>query len=181
MKKQNRVLLKISGESLMGKEKFGYDNETIDQICQDIQEVYGLGYQLCLVVGGGNICRGAAISGAGIDKATADYMGMLATVINAMALQNKLEGKGLHTRVVSAIPIATIIEQYIRSKAIRHLEKGKIVIFASGTGNPFFTTDTGSVLRAIEMNCSIVLKGTQVDGVYSEDPKKITKLKGIVD
>jgi uridylate kinase len=175
MKKQNRVLLKISGEALMGKEKFGHDNTIIDQICEDIKEVYDLGYEVCLVVGGGNICRGVTVAEVGIERATADYMGMLATVINAIAVQSKLESKGLYTRVVSAIPIVTIVEQYIRRKAIRHLEKGRIVIFASGTGNPFFTTDTGAVLRAIEMNCSIILKGTQVDGVYSEDPKKNNK------
>ena len=175
MKKQNRILLKISGEALMGKEKFGHDNTVIDQICEDIREVYNLGYEVCLVVGGGNICRGATVTEVGIERATGDYMGMLATVINAIALQSKLESKGLYTRVVSAIPIITIVEQYIRRKAIRHLEKGRIVIFASGTGNPFFTTDTGAVLRAIEMNCCFLLKGTQVDGVYNEDPKKNTK------
>ena len=172
MKKQNRILLKISGEALMGSEKFGHDNTIIDQICQDVKEVHDLGYEICLVVGGGNICRGATVAEVGIERATADYMGMLATVINAIALQSKLESKSLFTRVVSAIPIITIVEQYIRRKAIRHLEKGRVVIFASGTGNPFFTTDTGAVLRAIEMNCSLILKGTKVDGVYSEDPKK---------
>ena len=175
MKKQNRILLKISGEALMGKEKFGHDNTMIDQICEDIKEVYDLGYEVCLVVGGGNICRGVTVAEVGIERATADYMGMLATVINAIALQSKLESKSLYTRVVSAIPIITIVEQYIRRKAIRHLEKGRIVIFAAGTGNPFFTTDTGGVLRAIEMNCSLILKCTQVDGVYSEDPKKNSK------
>ncbi|MFQ3307148.1 MAG: uridylate kinase [Candidatus Midichloriaceae bacterium] len=171
MKKQNRVLLKISGEALMGNEKFGHDNTIIDQICQDVKEVYNLGYEVCLVVGGGNICRGADVADVGIERATADYMGMLATVINAIALQSKLEQKGLYTRVASAIPIVTIVEQYIRRKAIRHLEKGRIVIFAAGTGNPFFTTDTGAVLKAIEMNCCYVLKGTKVDGVYTSDPK----------
>ena len=159
----------------MGKEKFGHDNTVIDQICEDIKEVYNLGYEICLVVGGGNICRGATVTEVGIERATGDYMGMLATVINAIALQSKLESKGLYTRVISAIPIVTIVGQYIRRKAIRHLEKGRIVIFASGTGNPFFTTDTGAVLRAIEMNCCLLLKGTQVDGVYSEDPKKNAK------
>jgi uridylate kinase len=174
MEKRNRVLLKISGEALMGQEKFGHDNTIIDQICEDIKEVHDLGYEICLVVGGGNICRGAAVAEVGIERATADYMGMLATVINAIALQSKLESKGLYTRVASAIPIITIVEQYIRRKAIRHLEKGRIVIFASGTGNPFFTTDTCAVLRAVEMNCYLVLKGTKVDGVYSDDPKKNT-------
>ena len=156
----------------MGSEKFGHDNTIIDQICEDVKEVHDLGYEICLVVGGGNICRGATVAEVGIERATADYMGMLATVINAIALQSKLESKSLFTRVVSAIPIITIVEQYNRRKAIRHLEKGRVVIFASGTGNPFFTTDTGAVLRAIEMNCSLILKGTKVDGVYSEDPKK---------
>lgn len=175
MKTQNRILLKISGESLMGQKKFGHDDIIIDQICEDIKEVYNLGYEICLVVGGGNICRGTTAVESGIERATGDYMGMLATVINAIALQSKLENKGLHTRVISAIPIVTIVEQYIRRKAIRHLEKGRIVIFASGTGNPFFTTDTGAVLRAVEMNCCVILKGTQVDGVYAEDPKKNAK------
>ena len=178
MKKRNRILLKISGEALMGKEKFGHDNQIIDQICEDIKEVYNMGeYDISLVVGGGNICRGPVVSEVGIERPTADYMGMLATVINAIALQSKLESKGLYTRVVSAVPIITIVEQYIRRKAIRHLEKGRILIFASGTGNPFFTTDTGAILRGIEMNCSIILKGTKVDGVYSEDPKKNIKAK----
>ena len=177
MKKQNRILLKISGEALMGKENFGHDNQKIDKICEDIKQVYDSGYEICLVVGGGNICRGATVAEVGIERPTADYMGMLATVINAIALQSKLESKGLYTRVVSAVPIVTIVEQYIRRKVIRHLEKGRIIIFASGTGNPFFTTDTGAVLRAIEMNCSVILKGTQVDGVYSQDPKKNSKAK----
>ena len=177
MKKQNRLLLKISGEALMGKEKFGYDNQKVDKICEDIKQVYDLGYEICLVIGGGNICRGAQVAEIGIERATADYMGMLATVINAIALQSKLESKGLYTRVVSAVPIVTIVEQYIRRKVIRYLEKGRIIIFASGTGNPFFTTDTGAVLRAIEMNCSVILKGTQVDGVYSQDPKKNHKAR----
>ena len=172
MKKQNRILLKISGEALMGNGKFGHDNVVINQICDDIKEVYDAGYEVCLVVGGGNICRGVTVAEAGIERAAADNMGMLATVINAIALQSKLENKGLLTRVVSAIPIVTIVEQYIRRKAITHLEKGRIVIFAAGAGNPFFTTDTGGVLRGIEMNCSLILKGTQVDGVYSSDPRK---------
>ena len=161
----------------MGKEKFGYDNQKVDKICEDIKQVYDLGYEICLVIGGGNICRGAQVAEIGIERATADYMGMLATVINAIALQSKLESKGLYTRVVSAVPIVTIVEQYIRRKVIRYLEKGRIIIFASGTGNPFFTTDTGAVLRAIEMNCSVILKGTQVDGVYSQDPKKNHKAR----
>lgn len=172
-----RILLKISGESLMGDKQFGHDNTLINQICEDIKEVYNLGYEICLVVGGGNICRGAKVADIGIERTSADYMGMLATVINAIALQSKLESKQLSTRVLSAIPIITIVEQYIRRKAIKHLEKGRIVIFASGTGNTFFTTDTAAVLRAIEMNCSCILKGSQVNGVYSDDPFKNPKAK----
>lgn len=175
MNHNKRILLKISGESLMGNKQFGHDNALIDQICEDIKEVYDLGYEICLVIGGGNICRGAKVADIGIERTSADYMGMLATVINAIALQSKLENKKLSTRVLSAIPIITIVEQYIRRKAIKHLEKGRIVIFASGTGNTFFTTDTAAVLRAIEMNCSFILKGSQVDGVYSDDPLKNPK------
>lgn len=174
---QNRILLKLSGEFLMGKEQFGHDDKTIDQICQDILEVYNLGYQICLVVGGGNICRGIDLTSIGIERVSADYMGMLATVINAIALQSKLENKNLITRILSAIPIISIVEQYIRRKAIRHLEKNRIVIFASGTGNTFFTTDTAAVLRATEMNCNVFLKGTKVNGVYNDDPLKNLKAK----
>lgn len=170
MTKYKRILLKISGEALMGDEKFGHDNSIIDQICSDIKSVYDLGHEICLVVGGGNICRGAKVAEIGIDRATGDYMGMLATVINAIALQSKLESMGLHTRVLSAIPMINVSEQYIRRRAMTHIRKGRIVIFASGTGNPFFTTDTAAVLRATEMNCDLILKGTKVDGVYSADP-----------
>ena len=177
MIKRKRILLKVSGQALMGKEQFGHDNSIIDQICEDIKEVYNLGYEICLVVGGGNICRGATVAEIGIERSAADYMGMLATLINAVALQSKLESKGLYTRVSSALPIITIVEQYIRRKAIRHLEKGRIVIFASGTGNPFFTTDTAAVLRAVEMNCEFLLKGSHVDGVYDVDPLKNPQAK----
>ena len=161
----------------MGKKQFGPDNFMIDQICEDIKEVHDLGYEICLVVGGGNICRGTTLAEVGVERVAADHMGMLATLINAVALQSKLESKGLCTRVSSALPIITIVEQYIRRKAIRHLEKGRVVIFASGTGNPFFTTDTAAVLRAIEMNCQFLLKGSRVDGVYDADPLKNPQAK----
>jgi uridylate kinase len=167
-----RVLLKISGEALMGDLKFGHDIKIIDRICNDIKEVYTLGIELCLVVGGGNIYRGVSAAAVGMERASADYMGMLATVINALALQNTLEKKGVRTRVLSAIPMTTICEPYIRRRAVRHMEKGRVVIFAAGTGNPFFTTDTAAALRSVEMGCDVLLKGTQVDGVYSADPLK---------
>jgi uridylate kinase len=167
-----RVLLKISGEALMGQQKFGHDVDTIGRICADIQKVYEMGVEICLVVGGGNIYRGVSAAAAGMERASADYMGMLATVMNALALQNSLEGKGVPTRVLSAIPMMTICEPYIRRRAVRHMEKRRVVIFAGGTGNPFFTTDTAAALRAVEMNCTAILKGTQVDGVYSADPHK---------
>ncbi len=167
-----RILLKLSGEALMGQQKFGLDTETIQQICEDIAEAHKVGYQICLVIGGGNICRGATITHMGIERASADNMGMLATVINAIALQGKLENLGIITRVQSATPMSTIAEPYIRRKAIRHMEKNRVVIFSAGTGNPFFTTDTAAALRAAETSCDIILKGTQVDGIYSADPKK---------
>lgn len=172
-----RILLKISGESLMDKNKSIHDNKMINQICDDILEVYKRKYKICLTVGGGNICRGLNLIKIGIERVSADYMGMLSTVINAIALQSKLEKKNLNTRILSAIPILSIAEQHIRRKAIRHLEKDRIVIFASGTGTPFFTTDTSAALRAIEMNCTIFLKGTKVDGVYNEDPHKNSRAK----
>lgn len=172
MKKYKRVLLKLSGEALMGNMKFGYDQDIINRICADILDVYNMGIQLCIVIGGGNILRGNTSKDIGIDKASGDYMGMLATIMNAIALQNLLEQIGISTRVQSAMPINAICETYARRKAIRHMEKGRVVIFAGGTGNPFFTTDTASALRAIEMNCDLLLKGTQVDGVYDSDPKK---------
>lgn len=166
-----RILLKLSGEAMMGNQKSGYDNDVMNEICDEVKAVYEKGYQLSIVVGGGNICRGSTATLMGIDRASADYMGMLATVMNAVALQAKLENLGVFTRVQTAIPMMTVAEPYIRRRAVRHMEKGRVVIFAGGTGNPFFTTDTAATLRATEMNCDAILKGTQVDGVYSADPK----------
>jgi uridylate kinase len=168
-----RVLLKVSGEALMGPRDYGLDAETIDNIAADIGDVVALGVQVCLVIGGGNIFRGVSAAATGMDRAQADYMGMLATVMNALALQSALEKRGIPTRVQSAIPMASVCEPYIRRRAIRHMEKGRVVIFAAGTGNPFFTTDTAAALRAAEMGCDALLKGTQVDGVYSADPRKV--------
>ena len=169
--KPNRVLLKVSGESLMGERDFGLDYDSLHRIAEDIFEVHSTGVQVCLVVGAGNIFRGLSGSEMGIERTTADGMGMLATVINSLAMQSVLERIGADTRVQSAIPINSICEPYIRRKAVRHLTKGRIVIFAAGTGNPFFTTDTAAALRAAEMSCDLLLKGTQVDGVYTKDPK----------
>lgn len=169
--KYKRVLVKISGEALMGTEDYGIDTTTVESIAADLKEAAEMGAQVCLVVGGGNIFRGLSGAAAGIERATADYMGMLATVINALALQAALERIGLPTRVQSAIPMMSICEPYIRRRAIRHMEKGRVVIFAAGTGNPFFTTDTAAALRAAEMGCDAMFKATQVDGVYSADPK----------
>ena len=171
--KYRRVLLKISGEALMGKEAYGIDTGTVERIAVDVKDAVAAGSQLCLVIGGGNIFRGLAGAAKGIERATADYMGMLATVMNALAMQAALERVGVPTRVQSAIPMTSVCEPYIRRRAIRHMEKGRVVIFAAGTGNPFFTTDTAAALRAAEMNCDAMLKGTQVDGVYSADPKKV--------
>jgi uridylate kinase len=171
--KYARVLLKISGEALMGSQPFGIDIETVERIAADVKEAVRAGTQMSLVIGGGNIFRGLAGAAKGIDRATADYMGMLATVMNALAVQAVLERIDVPTRVQSAIPMDTVCEPFIRRRAIRHMEKGRVVIFAAGTGNPFFTTDTAAALRAIEMNCQAMLKGTQVDGVYSADPKKV--------
>ncbi|MFO1113980.1 MAG: UMP kinase [Rhodospirillales bacterium] len=168
-----RVLLKLSGEALMGDQNYGIDLPTLARMAEDIVEVHAMGVQVSLVVGGGNIFRGISKAADGIERATADYMGMLATVMNALALQSVLERSGLHTRVQSAIPMTTVCEPYIRRRAVRHMEKGRVVVFAAGTGNPFFTTDTAAALRAVEMNCDALLKGTQVDGVYSADPKKV--------
>ena len=173
--KFRRVLLKVSGEALMGDEAFGIDTKTVDRIASDIKEAVEAGTQVCLVIGGGNIFRGLQGAAKGIDRSTADYMGMLATVMNALAMQATLERLGVPTRVQSAIPMTSVCEPYIRRRAIRHMEKGRVVIFAAGTGNPFFTTDTAAALRAAEMNCNAMLKGTQVDGVYSADPKKDPK------
>jgi uridylate kinase len=166
-----RLLLKISGEALMGTQEFGLSTETVERIAREIQSVHQLGVEVCLVIGGGNIFRGLAGAAKGMQRASADYMGMLATVINSLAMQNALEALGLQTRVQSAITMTAVAEPYIRRRAIRHLEKGRVVIFGAGTGNPFFTTDTAAALRASEMGCQAILKGTQVDGVYDADPK----------
>ena len=170
-----RVLLKISGEALMGDGSYGLELGTVDQIAAEVKEAVGIGAEVCLVTGAGNIFRGLKGAAAGMDRATADYMGMLATVMNALAMQNALERTGVDTRVLSAIPMTTVCEPYIRRRAIRHMEKGRVVIFAAGTGNPFFTTDTAAALRAAEMGVNALMKGTQVDGVYSADPKKDPK------
>jgi uridylate kinase len=170
-----RVLLKLSGEALMGGGEYGLDEATVSRIAEEVKAVRGLGVEVAVVIGGGNIFRGVSGAAKGIERASADYMGMLATVINALAMQNALERVGVHTRVLSAIPMSTVCEPYIRRRAIRHLEKGRVVIFAAGTGNPFFTTDTAAALRASEMGCDALLKGTKVDGVYSADPKKDRK------
>ncbi|MBL6455061.1 UMP kinase [Belnapia sp. T6] len=170
-----RVMLKVSGEALMGSRDYGLDTGVCRRIAEDVKGVLELGVQVCLVIGGGNIFRGIAGAAAGMDRAQADYMGMLATVMNALAMQSALEKLGLPTRVQSAIPMQSLCEPYIRRRAIRHMEKGRVVIFAGGTGNPFFTTDTAAALRAVEMECDALLKGTQVDGVYSADPRKNPK------
>jgi len=166
-------LLKLSGEALMGRREFGLDTDTVHAIANDIKDVVAMGVQVCVVIGGGNIFRGVSGASAGMDRAQADYMGMLATVMNALAMQSALEKREVATRVQSAIPMASVCEPYIRRRAERHMEKGRVVIFAAGTGNPFFTTDTAAALRAAEMNCDALLKGTQVDGVYSADPRKV--------
>ena len=168
-----RVLLKVSGEALMGRREYGLDTEMVVRIAADIEAVVALGVQVSLVIGGGNIFRGVSAAAGGMDRAQADYMGMLATVMNALAMQNALEKRGVPTRVQSAIPMASVCEPYIRRRAERHMEKGRVVIFAAGTGNPFFTTDTAAALRAAEMHCDALLKGTQVDGVYSADPRQV--------
>ena len=172
-----RILLKLSGEALMGEGQFGIDPATTARMAGEIAAAKTAGHQICLVVGGGNIFRGLAAADQGFDRTTADYMGMLATVMNALAMQNALEAQGHDTRVLSAIPMATISEPYIRRRAMRHMEKGRIVIFAAGTGNPFFTTDTAAALRAAEMGCDALIKGTSVDGVYDADPKKVASAK----
>ena len=166
-----RVMVKVSGEGLMGPASYGLHSETIAKLARDVKGLIETGRQVCLVIGGGNIYRGLAGSAAGMDRTTADYMGMLATIINALAMQNALEAIGVPTRVQSAIAMAQICESYIRRRAVRHMENGRVVIFAAGTGNPFFTTDTAAALRAVEMNCDALLKATQVDGVYDADPK----------
>jgi len=170
--KYRRVLLKLSGEGLMGDKAFGLCTDTVDRIANEIKTVHDMGVELCLVIGAGNIFRGVSDAAASIERTSADYMGMLATVMNALAMQSALEAKGVKTRVQSAIPMDTVCEPFIRRRAERHLSKNRVVIFAAGTGNPYFTTDTAAALRAIELGCDALLKGTQVDGVYSADPKK---------
>ena len=170
--KYKRILLKMSGEVLMGDREFGLDSDTVKRVALDIKNVVDSGVQVCVVVGAGNIFRGVSGASAGMDRTTADYMGMLGIVINALALQNALEHLDVQTRVQSAIRMDSICEPYIRRRAMRHMEKGRVVIFAAGTGNPYFTTDTAGALRATEMDCDAIFKGTKVDGVYSEDPIK---------
>ena len=166
-----RVLLKVSGEALMGDGQYGIDVATVDRIASEVKDAISLGVEVCMVIGGGNIFRGLSGAADGMDRASADYMGMLATIMNALAMQNGLERLGVPTRVLSAIPMTSVCEPYIRRRAIRHMEKARVVIFAAGTGNPFFTTDTAAALRAAEMSCDALMKGTNVDGVYSADPK----------
>ena len=168
-----RVLLKVSGEALMGEQEYGLDPVTVERVAAEVKAVVGLGVEVCLVIGGGNIFRGVSGAARGMERASADYMGMLATVINSLAMQSALERLGVQTRVQSAIPMATVCEPYIRRRAVRHMEKGRVVIFGAGTGNPFFTTDTAAALRASEMGCDALLKGTKVDGVYTADPNKV--------
>lgn len=166
-----RVMLKISGEALMGDQSYGLHPPTVERIAKELASVHELGVELSVVIGGGNIFRGLQGAAQGVERTTADYMGMLATVMNALAMQGSLESLGIHTRVISAIPMDQVCEPYIRRRAVRHLEKGRICIFAAGTGNPYFTTDTAATLRASEMSCEAIFKGTQVDGVYDKDPK----------
>jgi len=172
-----RLLLKLSGEALMGKAGFGIDMDVVERLAQDIAEAVAAGVEIAVVVGGGNIFRGLAGAAKGMERATADYMGMLATVMNALALENALERAKVPARALSAIPMPTVCESYVRPKALRHMEEGRVVVFAAGTGNPFFTTDTAATLRAIEMDCQAVAKATQVDGVYDSDPRKNTGAK----
>lgn len=177
MPRYRRVLLKISGEALMGGRDYGLDPATVDRIAADVQVVHAMGIEVCLVIGGGNIFRGLSGAAQGMERATADHMGMLATVINSLAMQNALEKLGVPVRVQSAIPMAAVCEPYIRRRAVRHMEKGRVVIFGAGTGNPFFTTDTAAALRASEMQADALLKGTKVDGVYDSDPVKVPTAK----
>jgi uridylate kinase len=172
-----RILLKVSGEALMGNQPYGQDHETIQRICRDIEQVVKMGVQISLVVGGGNIFRGVSGAARGMERASADYMGMLATVLNALAIQNSLEALSIETRVLSAIHMMEVCEPYVRRRAVRHMERGRVVICAAGTGNPFFTTDTAAALRASEMGCDALFKATQVDGVYDSDPKQNPKAK----
>lgn len=170
--KYNRILLKLSGEALMGDKNFGIDNTRLSQYAQDIKSIVDKGVQVAIVIGGGNIFRGLQAAEGGMDRVQGDYMGMLATVINSMALQSALEQKGINTRLQSAIKMEAICEPFIRRRAVRHLEKGRVVIFGAGTGNPYFTTDTAASLRAIEIEANVILKGTRVDGIYTADPEK---------
>ena len=172
-----RVMLKISGEALMGDQGYGLHPPTVSRIAAEVKSVHDMGVEICMVIGGGNIFRGLQGSAQGMERTTADYMGMLATVMNALAMQAALEALGIHTRVISAIPMDQVCEPYIRRRAVRHLEKGRVCIFAAGTGNPYFTTDTAATLRASEMGCEGVFKGTKVDGVYDKDPKKFADAK----
>ena len=172
-----RILLKLSGEALMGGSPFGIDVATISSIAREVKKVHKLGYQICIIIGGGNIFRGIKGASEGIDRSTSDYMGMLATVMNALSFQSCLEKINIPTRVQSAITMAQVAEPYIKRKAVRHLEKKRIVIFAAGTGNPFFSTDTAASLRASEMNCSLIIKATKVDGIYNKDPSKFKDAK----
>ncbi|PZX19901.1 uridylate kinase [Palleronia aestuarii] len=170
-RRYDRVLLKISGEALMGDQGYGLNPPTVQRIAAEVKSVHDLGVEICMVIGGGNIFRGLQGSAQGMERTTADYMGMLATVMNALAMQSSLEELGIHTRVISAIPMDQVCEPYIRRRAVRHLEKKRVCIFAAGTGNPYFTTDTAATLRANEMSCQAIFKGTKVDGVYDRDPK----------
>lgn len=170
--KYKRILLKLSGEALMGKQKFGIDPQRLEQYTSEIKQIKETGVELAIVIGGGNIFRGIQAERSGMDRVQGDYMGMLATVINAMALQSALEGAGVYTRLMSGIKIDQVCEQFIRRRAIRHLEKGRLVIFGAGTGNPYFTTDSAASLRAIEIEADVLLKGTRVDGIYTDDPEK---------
>ncbi|TYB81593.1 UMP kinase [Maritimibacter fusiformis] len=175
--KYKRVMLKISGEALMGDQGYGLNPPTVQRIANEVKSVHDMGVEICMVIGGGNIFRGLQGSAQGMERTTADYMGMLATVMNALAMQSALEDLGVFTRVVSAIPMDQVCEPYIRRRAVRHLEKGRVVIFAAGTGNPYFTTDTAATLRANEMTCEAIFKGTKVDGVYDKDPNKFPDAK----
>ena len=175
--KLKRVLLKISGESLMGVDSYGIDVSTVDRVAKEISQICKLGVEICLVIGAGNIFRGLSGAAAGMDRASADYMGMLATVMNSLAMQNSLERLGFQTRIQSAISMTEVCETYTRRRAIRHMEKNRIVIFAAGTGNPYFTTDTAAALRASEMDCDAIFKGTKVDGIYDKDPIKHKEAK----
>lgn len=175
--KYKRVLLKISGEALMGDQEYGLNPKTVERVAGEIKSVVDMGVEVCCVVGGGNIFRGVSGAARGMDRASADYMGMLATIINSLAMQSSLEDAGVQTRVQSAIPMSSVCEPYIRRRAARHMEKGRVVIFGAGTGNPFFTTDTAASLRASEMQCDALLKATKVDGIYNADPEKVPNAK----